>query len=107
MDRKQLTELEHEAVADAGRFAVTFGISFAVLAEPALSAGNLPDAKALIVSAAIAGASQAVTKTKPLWAKLASDVLAAVVNRRPSTASAAVAAPVPATPAPAPAPAQQ
>jgi hypothetical protein len=98
MDKKQLTELESEAIKDAGRFAVVFGISFTVLAEPALSAGNLPDSKALIVSAAIAGASQAITKTKPMWQKLFQDAIAAVQAQFNKAA-----APDPAAPAPAPA----
>lgn len=88
MDRKQLSALEREAIKDAGEFGITFGISFAVLAKPALAAGDLPSAKALLVSAAIAGAAQAAAKTKPLWAKLANDAVAAVVNRTQDPAAA-------------------
>ena len=82
-------EAEREAAEIALTWATTFGATFAVLAKPALDAGSLGAEKAILVSAAIAGATAAARACKPLILK------AIRATRKPATVE-------PATPAPAP-----
>lgn len=62
-------EAEREAGEIALTWATTFAATFGVLAKPALDAGSLGATRAVLVAAAIAGATAGARACKPLVLK--------------------------------------